>query len=339
MWPFTRSKAGRDWGRPLLLSFAAPVFLLAAGGAGGIRGCLFDSPQAGYVGTSTCMGCHDGRSAPDMRHFRDSAHSRVSCETCHGPGYAHVQAGGRGGLFIDNPARLPFTQQAEVCAQCHGDTVAGYKRTRHATARAASCHDCHDVHQRSGLRVKQDGPVAGRVEIFAELCSKCHGVQADQFLESGHARAGVATCVSCHDMHKAEMFTADPIDNSLCLQCHGSRFLGFNTEENIDFHTGEFHPVDPAGSGASRCIACHMPPLQQQGQPNVPHDHTMMTFPPAASNELMEQGVIPVPPNSCAGIAGCHDPNVPGSGTPFDVNDPLDNRFLQELYESIGAIP
>ncbi len=325
--------------RPVLPAIIAPLLLLTVAGSSGIEGCAYSPGRVGYVGNATCMGCHDGRSASDMRRFRDSAHAGVSCETCHGPGYDHVRVGGRGGLLIDNPAREPFAQQAEVCTQCHQDTVRGYERTLHATAQAASCHDCHDVHREGGLSKAKQGPVANRLEAIAETCSDCHGVQTAQFLESGHAQAGVATCVSCHDMHREEMFTADPVDNSLCLQCHGSRFLGFHTEANIDFHTGDFHPVDPAQSGASRCTSCHMPPLEQEGQPDVPHDHTMAPFPPAATNELLGEGVFPVPPNSCAGIAGCHDPAVPGSGQPFDVNNPMDNTFLQELYETIGELP
>ena len=49
------------------------------------------------------------------------------------------------------------------------------------------------------------------------------------------------------------------VDNSLCLRCHEA--FGFATDEAISAHT--HHSVDPAGSGASRCTACHMPPLEQ----------------------------------------------------------------------------
>ena len=315
----------------------APVLMLLAGG--GVDGCFSRNGQVGYVGTSTCMGCHDGRSATDMRHFVEGPHNRISCETCHGPGYQHVRAGGRGGILIDNPAKLPFAQSANLCSQCHGSYVENYRKTTHATAEGASCHDCHDTHRKGGFRVETSGPPHADMNIAKNLCGQCHASQTEQFLTSGHAQIGVATCISCHDMHQETMFTANPVDNSLCLQCHGSSFLGFNSQANIDFHTGDFHPVDPAGSGASRCITCHMPPLAQADQPFAGFDHSMMTIPPALTNELMASGVIPVPPNSCAGIAGCHDSNVPGSGLPFDVNNPVDNSFLQEVYEAIGELP
>lgn len=314
--------------------------LALLGGATQIEGC--SRPERlgpGMVGTATCLACHDGRSGMDMSHFTQGPHKGVSCETCHGPGYAHVRAGGHGIGLIRNPARLPFAQSSQVCAQCHADSVAGHAQSAHALSRGASCHDCHDTH-RTGLLRGVDVPRPGppRMEAISEFCGKCHETQSTQFLESGHAKSGVVTCVSCHDMHRRDSFTADPTDNRLCQQCHGSAFLGFNTEARIDFHTGPFHPVDPAGSGASRCSACHMPPTRQFGQPGVPHDHSMMTVPPAVSLAQAAAGQIPAP-NSCAGILGCHDADVPDSGTPFDLNQPDDNRFLQELYESIGGLP
>ena len=328
---------GRAGLRVRLFCIIIPLFVMSAGG--GIDGCITSNKQWGYVGNSTCMGCHDGRSAQDKRHFVDGPHKHISCETCHGAGYMHVRAGGRGGILIDNPARLPFAQSAELCRQCHGSYVNNYFKTTHATAEAATCHDCHDTHRSGGFRVETSGPPHADMNIAKNLCGQCHVSQTSQFLLSGHAQIGVATCISCHDMHEQSMFTANPIDNSLCLQCHGSRFLGFNSAANIDFHTGNVHPVDPAGSGSSRCTTCHMPPLAQQNQPFAGFDHSMMTTPPIRSNELMAAGIIPVPPNSCAGIAGCHDPGVPDSGLPFDVNNPVDNIFLQEVYEAIGELP
>ena len=55
----------------------------------------------GYVGTETCVGCHTDQ----QRRFKNTimgkifAHPRtesekLGCESCHGPGKAHVDAGG-----------------------------------------------------------------------------------------------------------------------------------------------------------------------------------------------------------------------------------------------------
>ena len=311
--------------------------------ATGIDGCQQTDLGPGEVGTATCMACHDGRSATDHREFLDSPHQAISCESCHGPGLNHVRNGGRLGLFIDNPGRLPFEKRHEACTQCHaqsdspgGNIVQGFLATAHFSGHGATCTDCHDVHKRGGMTISSDLPPSRfRSENFATLCGRCHEGPVAEFAQSAHAQKDVATCASCHDMHRGTMFTASPEDNRLCLQCHQSFALGFETNEDVTFHTG--HPVDPAGSGASRCTGCHMPPLEAGGTSG--YDHTLYTIPPIASNEAVAQGVSPAPPNSCAGVTGCHDANVAGSGPAYDETDLNSNRDLQALYELIGARP
>lgn len=243
------------------------------------QGC----PSYEQVGTATCLGCHDGRSAPDRQPFTEGAHfaNDVSCEACHGPGFLHVRAGGRNGLFINRLYDLAFDDVPNTCAQCHPTEVDGYR-------------------------------------------------------QSGHAGLGVATCTDCHDLHVKGTMTRPIETNELCLFCHES--LGFVDDDAVDFHTSVFHPVDPAGSGASRCTGCHLPQLEQREPRGGPRDHTLFTIPPMASVEAAEMGILPVPPNSCAGVAGCHDPDFPG-GSPRDVNDLDLNRSLQPLYEMIGDRP
>jgi predicted CXXCH cytochrome family protein len=308
----------------------------------GVDGCNQSPLGPGEVGTSTCLACHDGRSATDHREFLSSPHKAISCESCHGPGLTHVRQGGRLGLFIDNPGDQPFEVRHEACIECHaqasspgGNTVQGFLASAHFTGNAATCTDCHNVHNQGAMAISAESPTRFGNENFAKLCGKCHEDTVDQFSESGHAQLDVATCASCHDMHSGSMLVASPEDNRLCLQCHQSTQLGFETDEDVAAHTG--HPVDPAGSGASRCTGCHLPPLEAGGAAG--HDHTLFTIPPIASNEAMEQGVQPAPPNSCAGVTGCHDAAVPGSGMPHDENDLDSNENLQSLYELIGVLP
>ena len=128
------------------------------------------------------------------------------------------------------------------------------------------------------------------------------------------------------------MFRANPADNRLCAVPPGCA-ASFRT---VDF-PDPFHPVDPAGSGASRCTSCHLPPLDAGGAAG--HDHSLFTIPPIATNDAVAQGVTPAPPNSCAGVTGCHDPGAPGSGPAHDPADLLNNEYLQSLYEMLGARP
>lgn len=310
----------------------------------GIDGCQQSQLGPGEVGSATCLACHDGRSATDHREFRDSPHKSISCEACHGPGLNHVRNGGRLGLFITNPGRLPFDKRQEACTKCHaqddspgGNTVQGFLASAHFTEKGATCTDCHNVHKRGGMAISSESPTRFGNENFALLCGKCHEGAVEQFSKSAHAQLDVATCASCHDMHGQTAFTAAPEDNRLCLQCHQSFELGFQTDADVDFHTGDFHPVDPAGSGASRCTGCHLPPLEAGGLTG--HDHSLFTIAPIATNEAVADGVQPAPPNSCAGVTGCHDAAVPGSGQVHDETNLDSNVDLQSLYEMIGARP
>lgn len=296
----------------------------------------------GEVGTATCLACHDGRNGSDHAAFMTGPHQSVSCETCHGPGLRHVRDGGRLGLFINNPGDLPQERRHEACTPCHdqaaspgGSAVAGFLATTHFTSGAATCTDCHNVHLPGGMSVPVSSPARMTAEHFEAVCGACHQDTVAQFALSGHAASEVATCASCHDMHAGGMVTAEPEDNRMCLQCHQSFALGFETDEDVALHTG--HPVDPAGSGASRCTGCHMPPVEAGA--GALHDHSLLTIPPLASNEAMAQGIHPAPPNSCAGVAGCHDATMPGSGPAFDENDAESNTDLQALYELMGVAP
>ena len=237
------------------------------------------------VGTQVCLSCHDGRSAPDQRIFKQSAHyvASVQCEDCHGAGFLHVRAGGRNGIFMEALADRPFDEAYLLCGQCHSE-------------------------------------------------------ETDAYLNSGHKALTAATCIDCHAVHRPNGALTQPKEtNALCLQCH--EFLGFETDDDVDFHTGPFHPVDPAGSSASRCTSCHLPPVMQLDPRGGILDHTLDTVPPMRSIDQANMGQFPVSPNSCAGVAGCHDPDFPDSGPPRDVNDIALLESLQPLYESIGDLP
>jgi predicted CXXCH cytochrome family protein len=331
-----RFKLPRVSARACHLSFAVAITAALSIGA---TTCSVTGFNGNPPANTTCLACHDGFSASNKLEFTKSPHNSIACETCHGPGDAHIRNGGRNGLFVLNPGDAPFVVRHEACADCHNQQIDGFLDTAHFTARAATCTDCHDVHRKLGLAVASNSASSLDVSGYANLCGDCHGVQTNDFLLSGHAQLNVATCGSCHNPHVENQFQASPIDNSMCLQCHASFELGFDTEAAIDAHTGAFHPVDPAGTGASRCTECHLPPLERFNQDDGPHDHTLFTIPPAFSNEAIALGVSPIPPNSCSGIMGCHDADVPNSGMPFDVEDMDDNDALQALYEMIGEVP
>lgn len=104
------------------------------------------------AGAADCLSCHEQATArnPDSPHFKAS----VSCESCHGDGARHAEAGDPKLIrsFKGNPA-------AETCVTCHDDQhVKEWKASRHRQV-AVDCADCHLVH---------------RVKDAKAACSSCH---------------------------------------------------------------------------------------------------------------------------------------------------------------------
>ena len=312
------------------LSILAAVPFLALGAEG--PGCA--PPQT--VGTNTCLACHDGRTASDKTEFLAGLHSEFSCETCHGPGSLHVQNVGRGSRFIDNPRRLPFPENNALCAECHAEQASGFANSVHAISELA-CFECHDVHREGAMTFSSPANMRIDHEGYRQTCAECHAREVEDYALSGHAGLPETTCAACHDMHVPTQFSASPLDNTMCLQCHQSRSLGFTSDAVVDAHTGGFHPVDPAGTGASRCTACHLPPVDATSPFGI-HDHTLATVAPRVINDALTANANVIPASSCSGIAGCHD-GVNPDGMVHDVFDTEQNGALQGIYEMIGDIP
>jgi len=107
--------------------------------------------------------------------------------------------------------------------------------------------------------------------------------------------------------------------------------MGFETDEAVIAHT--FHTNNPAQTGASRCTACHMNPMQRFDQGDGRHSHDWVPREPLYSNLAAQGGTEPVPPNTCAGITGCHDDTV--ESAPLHDVDNLDmNLVLQSTFDA-----
>lgn len=338
---WTAPSAPRGWAKGnaqrafFLLGVAFPLAMGFM--ATSIEGCPLQE-KLPAISNQTCLACHDGRVAPDVRSFTQGAHTGVACEVCHGNGYLHARNPQVGELLISNPGELPFPDSMNVCATCHDQQVDGHLAAPHGAIAGLTCFDCHNVHRANGMVTGPETSEALGNETFQQLCQRCHESQTGGFLASVHAVTEVANCASCHDVHRPGGLALSATDNSLCLQCHTD--LGFDTEEAVGIHTGFFHPVDPAGTGASRCTGCHLPPEARSADDSAPHDHSLATIPPSFSNEQMDLGVAPAPPNSCSGVAGCHDPGAETSGAPHNPDSRAQNEVLQQLYdEFIGEIP
>lgn len=256
------------------------------------------------------------------------------------PSYVALMSIGAEGCRLGDGGRVGLA----TCLACHDGRSAPDRTSFLQTAHAGffTCEDCHGpglLHVRAGGRGGAFIARFSRLATTAEyaFCGECHVWEWEDYQLSRHAVGNAANCGDCHDIHATGRMTAPVETNALCLRCHWRSPIPGRQEEDVDFHTGPIHPVDPAGSGASRCVDCHMPPLgTSSGAPRI---HTQFTVPPRLSVEAVENGVTPVPPNSCAGVPGCHDPDVPGSGFPHEPDDAVLNSAMQILYEVIGQRP
>lgn len=173
-------------------------------------------PGATFVGSDECSQCHE----KTVRDFKTADHARLQakgpnakdmgCESCHGPGSKHVEAGGGAGTIV-NPQKSP-----ETCFQCHLDKKAQFSMPyAHPVLQGKmSCSDCHDPHKGSAMK-------GGGTQLadMNETCMQCHTQQRGPFVFPHDAtREG---CVSCHSPHGStnqRMLTER--NSNLCLKCH-----------------------------------------------------------------------------------------------------------------------
>lgn len=189
--------------------------------------------QGGFVGSPRCAVCHKAQADE----FHKNRHHDSSCESCHGPGLAHVEA-------LD-PARLKIYagSQADTvnrsCQKCHGQDRKQMHRFESPHSRnGVGCNACHRVHT-PDIRRSSD-----------TLCSSCHpAVRASFERPFAHKlTSGAVHCGDCHDPHgslPATRVRAIGGQDTACFKCHGDK-------------RGPF-PFEHAPVRVQPCASCHEP--------------------------------------------------------------------------------
>ena len=188
-----------------------------------------------------CLECHSAyiaQRSPDPVsnvYERNSLVVGILCETCHGPGKAHVEsetkarfgAGEPVAPHILNPGKFSRYREVDVCALCHngirGEQLApafsfapGEQLTKYLLPESSDSAGTPNVH----------GNQVGLLEK-----SQC-------YLNSPDLR-----CSTCHDVHAQEKPAA--AYSTYCLHCHSASSCGM---------------YKTVGSKvAEDCIDCHMP--------------------------------------------------------------------------------
>lgn len=171
-------------------------------------------PGAEFVGMQECAQCHEEL----VRDFRTADHARLvakgpnaihtGCESCHGAGSLHSQAGG-GRHNIINPK-----ESAEVCFQCHLDKRGEFNLPhRHPLGRGrVTCSNCHDPHMGQEF-------VRGGITVENDTCGQCHTAQRGPFVfEHEAVREGCTVCHTPHGSVNDKMLLQR--NANLCLKCH-----------------------------------------------------------------------------------------------------------------------
>ncbi len=207
-------------------------------------------PGATFVGTEECAQCHEDV----VRDFKTADHAKLQakgpnavdmgCESCHGPGSKHVEAGGGAGTII-NPDKSPDT-----CFQCHLDKKGEFSLPyAHPVLNGKmSCSDCHDPHK--GSANKGGGTqLAGR----NAACIECHTQQQGPWIfEHEAVRDGCSTCHNPHGSPNQKMLTER--NSTLCMKCHSQAHTGSAATLTIG---GGSHATSRLRSGTCWTAGCH----------------------------------------------------------------------------------
>jgi DmsE family decaheme c-type cytochrome len=199
--------------------------------------------QAGYVGESTCLTCHD-QSYKGTKHamaFNERTPAAThGCESCHGPGQKHAASGDP--ELIQRFSKMKPDEVSATCMTCHNRASHALWDGSQHDQRNISCVTCHSVHS-------SKGPSQLKAQTVMQQCANCHKNITNKQHRFNHmpVREGAITCSSCHNVHGSTnvklLKTGTTIDES-CTTCHA---------EKRGPYLWEHAPVSES------CVTCHDP--------------------------------------------------------------------------------
>lgn len=234
----------------LLLLVSILIFLIAASKANSQQTNPADQKEMTaasneYVGSEQCAACHEDKMTGLQHTVHDSKafHDRTDkgCEGCHGPGKAHVEAGGDITL-IRNFKNLDARASAAVCLTCHEKGAQTHWKGSVHEMRGLACSSCHSVHSSKSDKWQL------KYAVVDQLCSTCHIEVKSAIQRTSHhpIREGLMSCNDCHNAHGTltpKMIAANSV-NEQCYTCH--------TEKRGPF-LWDHPPVRES------CLNCHLP--------------------------------------------------------------------------------
>ena len=236
-------EAGQGLLLVLLLILVSPA---ASGKTEETKAKPAENESSQYVGSETCQGCHEDiykKGFTATPHYKTRLQKGHGCESCHGPGAAHVEGGGdktKIFSFKDKPA----SEISGRCMECHeyGAEHANFDRSQH-NVNDVSCIACHSTH-------KAKEPQFLLVEKQPQLCFGCHTDAKQDFSRPFRHRVeqGLVSCTDCHNQHgssQTNLLRATASQDQVCFKCHADK---------AGLFAFEHEPVKTEG-----CSACHQP--------------------------------------------------------------------------------
>ena len=240
-------------------------------------------------GIRFCATCHSTEVSQYNLSIHGRAHAKMNgdaptCKSCHGP--AHQVVASSEAKSPVSKANLPGT-----CGQCHSNPalaakymfavakpVEAYAASVHGRAiqqgnlSAASCNDCHGVHDILPL---SDPHSKIWKQNVASTCGKCHADVFRVYRQSIHGQAvaagalEAATCTDCHGEHRI-LAPGNPqstvslanVSQAACSRCHAdTQLMGrFNMPASrVLTYEDSYHGL-ASRSGqttVANCASCH----------------------------------------------------------------------------------
>jgi DmsE family decaheme c-type cytochrome len=235
-------------------------------------------PAAEFVGSDTCLACHEGRD----KGITGTPHGRVShprspaaaqgCESCHGPGSRHLEDPSNDTL-IRKFSKMSPRAAGETCRSCHTSAShASWEGSAH-DARNLSCQSCHSVHEPKSTKSQL------KAKTQTDLCAGCHRVQANKTKRVSHmpVAEGKMECGSCHNPHGAtnvKLLKVGNWINESCYSCHAEKRGPFLFEHAAGREScSSCH--DPHGSSNDRLLVAKLPMLCQRCHIGTKHPSTI----------------------------------------------------------------
>lgn len=271
--------------------------------------------DAGYVGTDVCKDCHEDQ----FKAYSHTAHADLAkvsswknkvtgCESCHGPGQAHVEGGGDVTKIVSFKNKSS-KETSETCLNCHAgkEERNNFRRGEH-WRNDIGCTDCHSPHSNvvgrnvasSNMFVttpNAEKPGFATIAMLKandpQLCVSCHNEVKPQFNMPFHHKVleGAMRCSDCHNPHGGFELKQTRLAtgaDAACIKCHADKQGPFTFEHAPVKTEGCSSCHTPHGSANARllrysavnqlCLTCHST-LQEGGPGTVeaPTSHNQAT--------------------------------------------------------------